>query len=167
VGDDDEVGLMPEFIPAPGGSARLILDREETDVIRQLTGEMRALISAPLDPSDSVYERLFPRALEDDAEEAKYRDLIGDELVKHKLEALDAVSTALGSRGTDVTLEGEALHQWLSCLTDMRLAIGTRLDVDEDRMSAAFDTRDPDSAALAVLHWLGWIQDGVIQACSG
>lgn len=158
---------MPEFVPTASGGARVLLDDAETDIIRQLAGELRAMLSVRTDRGDPVYDRLFPSVYEDEKEESAYRDLIGDDLVRYKLDALDRVSTALGGAGgSDVTLEGDDLEVWLSCLTDLRLAIGTRLEVDEERMAADVDPGDPDARALAVLHWLGWIQEGVLRACT-
>ena len=159
---------MPEFVPIAGDGVRLVLDDMETHVIRQLTSELRALLDGGrIDRGDPVYERLFPAAYEHPADEVKYRDLIGDDLVTFKLQALDTVTEALGERTSDVTLEGETLDIWLACLTDLRLAIGTRLDVDEERMAADIDARDPDAQSMAVLHWLGHVQDGVVRAASG
>jgi hypothetical protein len=84
---------------------------------------------------------------------------------------LDAVSTSLGDRGgdrgSDVDIEGDALQAWLAALTDIRLAIGTRLEVDEEMMAADIDDSDPDARALAVLHWLGWIQEGILRTAAG
>jgi hypothetical protein len=157
---------MPDVLPVGKGGARLLLDDAETHLLRQLTAELRALLDGGgIDHGDPVYERLFPAVYEGLKDEAAYRDLVGDDLLTHKLAALDAVSSELGADLTDVTLEGDALDTWLSCLTDLRLAIGTRLDVDEDRMSRGIDASDPDAQALAVMHWLGWIQEGVLQAC--
>ena len=158
---------MPDVLPAGRGSARLLLDDAETHLLRQLTAELRTLLDGgEIDHGDPVYERLFPATYEDVRDEASFRDLVGDDLLKHKLAALEQVSAALGDDQTDVTLEGESLDTWLACLTDLRLAIGTRLDVDEQRMSRDIDPSDPDARTLAVLHWLGWVQEGVLQACS-
>jgi hypothetical protein len=158
---------MPEFITDHNGGARLLLDDAETDIIRGLVDELRTLIAGGrIDRGDPVYDRLFPSAYEEAKDEAAYRELIGDDLVTHKVEALDAISGALGPGANDIPLEGESLDTWLSCLTDMRLAIGTRIDIDEERMAAEIDPKHPDARALAVLHWLGWIQEGVLQACA-
>jgi hypothetical protein len=61
-------------------------------------------------------------------------------------------------------LDEEEVDRLLALLTDIRLAIGTRLDVTEERMAAELDRDDPDAAALSVLHWLGWLQESVIAA---
>lgn len=159
---------MPEFLPAPNDGVRLLLDDAETHVLRQLTTELRTLLDdGRIDRGDPVYERLFPAVHDDPTEDTEYRDLVGDDLVSFKVQALDVVSDALGPRTSDVTLEGEALDIWLACLTDLRLAIGTRLDVDEERMGAELDPADPDARSMAVLHWLGFVQEGVVRAASG
>jgi hypothetical protein len=160
---------MPEFVATGTGSARLLLDDTETHVIRQLASELRTLLDAGrIDRGDPVYERLFPSAYEDVSDETAYRDLVGDDLVTFKLDALEKITNDLGegARGSDIALVGDTLDLWLACLTDLRLAIGTRLDVDEERMGAEVDPNDPDARSLAVLHWLGWIQEGVIRAAS-
>jgi hypothetical protein len=157
---------MVEFVRTRTGG-RLILDDAESDLIMRVAGELRSLLTTTPNTDDPVVERLLPDAFEDRIEQAKYQDLIGDDLVTFKIEALDAVSESLSETGSDVEIEGEALHRWLSVLTDMRLAIGTRLQVDEEMMGAEIDPEDPNGPSLAVLHWLGWIQEGIIRTCGG
>jgi hypothetical protein len=159
---------MPEFMATKGDGVRLVLDEMETHVIRQLTGELRTLLDGGrIDRGDPVYERLFPATYDDAQDESGYRDLIGDDLVTFKIEALETVASALGDTTSDIQLDGDALDIWLACLTDLRLAIGTRLNVDEERMGADVDPSDPDARSLAVLHWLGFVQEGVVRAASG
>lgn len=155
-----------EFVRTRSGG-RLLLDDAETDLIRRIAGELRAILTTEQNADDPVVERLLPAAYEDVVEEAKYKDLIGSDLVTHKLEALDVVSTSLGDRGSEVELEGDALHAWLATLTDLRLAIGTRLEVDEETMAAEIDASSVEGRSLAVLHWLGWIQEGILRTCAG
>lgn len=157
---------MPDFYPADGG-ARLVLDETESAVLRQLAGELRALLTGKRSAGDPVVGRLFPAAYEDPDDETAYKELIGDDLVTEKLRALDLVSTSLEDGPSDVTLTGEDLHTWLACMTDLRLAIGTRLNVDEERMGAEVRPGDPDAQALSVLHWLGWVQEGLLQTITG
>ncbi len=49
------------------------------------------------------------------------------------------------------SLDPKDLDPWLTCLQDMRLAIGTRLEIDEPRMGAPLDPKETDAAALSVL----------------
>jgi hypothetical protein len=165
VGDAFPFGLMPEFHPSAGG-ARLVLDEMESAILRQLVGEMRALLAGQKRADDPVVDRLFPAAYETADDEAAYREIVGDDLAKEKLKALDLVSTSLSDGPSDVVLTGDDFGTWLACLTDLRLAIGTRLDVDEERMGTEIDPNDPDAQALSVLHWLGWLQEGLLRAAT-
>ena len=153
---------MPEFIAIRGGGVRLLLDDAETEIIRRLADELRTLITDG--QADDVLDRLLPATYEDEAEERKYREIVSDDLTRHKIDALEAVRASLGTDESDITLTDEALALWLACLTDIRLAIGTRLDIDDERMAADIDPRDPNAHAISVLHWLGWIQEGLLQA---
>lgn len=155
---------MPRFHAARGGGVRLVLEAEEADLLRRLCAELRSLIATYEDGgSDPVAERLFPSAYEDPADQRAFRDLVGDDLEREKLRALEAVDSSL-ARGPDVTIAADDLSAWLATLTDLRLAIGVRLEVDETRMSSEVDRTDPDAPALTVLHWLGWVQEGILSS---
>lgn len=58
----------------------------------------------------------------------------------------------------------EEIDSWLSVLTDLRLAIGTRLGVSEESMLEEIEPTHPDAPAYAVLHWLGWLQETFLDA---
>jgi hypothetical protein len=66
-----------------------------------------------------------------------------------------------GDQGV-TTLSPEEGEAWVRALTDMRLAIGTRLDVTEETMSTEPDPDDPSAAPLQILHWLGWLQESIL-----
>ena len=143
---------------------RLRLESHEAGILRELTREMRLLLEADIPETDDVMQRLFPRAHDDDEDEASYRELVGGELKDVKLEALRLVEKQLGAEGpVDRTVPDGEIHEWLRLINDMRLAIGVRLEVDEDKMSQEPDPQDPEGAALSVLHWLGWIQESILK----
>jgi len=112
---------------------------------------------------DPVHARLFPSAYEDDEDAATFRDMTGGDLSSMKLEALDVMDGAIRRRAHGLTTlsqeEGEA---WVRALTDMRLAIGTRLDVTEETMSVEPEPDDPSAGPLQILHWLGWLQESIL-----
>lgn len=143
---------------------RVELEAHEAGILRELTREMRMLLEADLPPNDDVLERLFPRAHDDEQDEAAYRELVGNELRDVKLEAVRIVEEQLGADGPfDHTIPDGEIHEWLRLINDMRLAIGVRLEVDEAKMSREFDPRDPEAPALSVLHWLGWVQESILK----
>ncbi len=55
---------------------------------------------------------------------------------------------------------------WLGALNDLRLALGTRLGVEEDwaEQLAALDDGDPRALLLAVYDWLSWLQETLVRS---
>ena len=140
------------------------LAAEEADLLRRLTGEMRSLLDEP-GSHPAVEGRLFPDAHEDAAEAQAYRDLVGEELRRDKIATLEALGTRLGpSAEVDITLARDEAEGWLTALTDLRLALGVRLDVTEEKMGAEIDVDDPRAAGMMALHWLGYLQESMLAA---
>jgi Domain of unknown function (DUF2017) len=162
VGHHVEERLVVEVARSRGKDPLLKLDPQERDLMRQLLTEMRTLLEADLPRADEVTRRLFPDASDDPREAEAFRELVGDELRGDKLKALNAVDEQLEDGSAGIALEPGGVQGLLSVLTDMRLAIGTRLGVTEDTMASEPDPSDPDAPALAVLHWLGWVQETVL-----
>jgi hypothetical protein len=143
---------------------RLVLDADEARLLRQLADELRSILTGAGPADDPVVERLFPAAYEDALDEESYRDLVGGSLEQEKIAGLDAITAALTpERSADVKLGADEVVSWLASLTDLRLALGVRLDVDEERMGAEIEPDDPDAPAMTVLHWLGWLQEGILR----
>ena len=136
--------------------------------MHQLLDEMRTLLKADIPREDEVTRRLFPDAFDDPEESAKFRELVGDELRAAKLAAVNAFDAQLAGKGsTAIALNPDSVQDLLAVLTDMRLAIGTRLEVTEEMMQTEPDPSDPEAAAMSVLHWLGWIQESVLLEIDG
>ncbi|MFN2593524.1 MAG: DUF2017 family protein [Actinomycetota bacterium] len=165
MGNDHEERLMPGVSRKRDRRIRLDLDDQEAQIMRELVREMNTLLEADLPRADPVVARLFPDAYEDEGESDTYRELIGDQLHDAKRSALRHVKESLGDEGpVALTLVPESAEEWLRVLNDLRLAIGTRLEIDDDRMSADVDPKDPDAQALLLLHWLGWTQELLVEA---
>ncbi len=151
-----------------GGQVRLRLDETEASLLRNLIAEMQMMLEGDVPAEDPVKQRLFPQAYEDPDNEATFRDLTASDLHDAKREALREVRDSLGDRGAaEVELGPEAVTSWLRLLTDLRLAIGVRLDVDEEKMAAPIDPDDPNAGAMSVLHWLGWVQGSILERIEG
>jgi len=57
----------------------------------------------------------------------------------------------------------EQADAWLAALNDVRLALGTALDVTDD-MPDELPEDDPRAPHLGVYHWLTWVQESLVQA---
>lgn len=156
---------MPDFTHVPGEGLRVHLDIDEARLLREVCGEMKTLLEADIPRADPVMQRLFPDAFEDPTEAENFRELIGGDLHAHKVDALRTVTERLGPSGPlDSSIPEDEIEAWLTLLTDIRLAIGVRLDITEDRMASDIHPADPDAPALSVLHWLGWLQGSILEA---
>jgi hypothetical protein len=101
---------------------------------------------------------LFPPACPKDEEaESEFRRFVGEELTASKLEALGTLS-----KTADKTeLSEEEATAWLRALNDIRLWLGTLLDIKED------DAGEPDDPPHVLYHVLTWLQSLLIDAFSG
>jgi hypothetical protein len=139
------------------------LDADEADLVRGLLREVRDLMERD-DHEDPVVGRLMPAAYEDAVEQAKYRDVLGDSLRQAKLEAIDVVEQGVGTTGkSEATVSDEQVPAWLGVITDIRLAIATRIGVTQEMMDEQLDPTDPNAAALSIVHWLAWLQESMIE----
>jgi hypothetical protein len=142
----------------------------------------------PVDPpADPVLARLLPDAYRDDEEAAadfrRYTEqglregkvgnarVVIDTLAAGGLaEAEDAASddVAPGDDTVETMLAAEAAAAWLRCLTDLRLALATRLGIDEDddERWERLPADDPRLAMYDVYGWLGFLQETLVQALS-
>lgn len=135
----------------------------ERQVLTNLCGELRAALeSGDANPS---LRRLFPPAYADDPDHQKaYESLVGDELVKSRLDALATVERSCESG----VVRREELDAWLTALNAMRLVIGTQLDVNENHETFDLDERDPDFHAHVVYDFLtGLLAVVLMEAAEG
>jgi hypothetical protein len=148
------------FERGDGGAVELRLSRDERSLLAGLLAELRALLDgAPGDPS---LRRLFPPAYDEEDDERGYRELMGDELLDGRLAALELVAETLDRD----RLSAEEADTWLRALNDLRLVLGTRLDVQEDTFATELRSDDPRAPALAVYAYLSWIQEQLVEALS-
>jgi hypothetical protein len=149
--------LMPRQIGRDlAGRVRLQFREHEKVLLRELLAELETLLD---DPDDPAVRRLFPPAYGDRDAEEQYRSLVRDQLVAGRSSALAAVRETLDK---DVLSAHEA-DAWLRALNDLRLVLGTRLDVSED-FDYEVDIRDPGGRDVAVYVYLSWLQEQLVEA---
>ncbi|HEU4481148.1 MAG TPA: DUF2017 family protein [Actinomycetota bacterium] len=159
---------MPSFQKVAGEGIRMHLDQDEARLLRELLKEMKLLLEADIPQTDAVKERLFPAAYEDTQRAEEFREMVGGDLMQGKLAALHSVSERVGRKGPlETSIPEDEVTAWLTLLTDLRLAIGTRLEVDDETMEHEIDPNDPRAPALSVLHWLGWVQGSILEVLDG
>ena len=117
--------------------------------------------SPPLDPA---LARLLPDAYRgDDSAASEHRQLTERGLVDRKVENAQLVRASLdsGQHPVIVRLDARGVQAWLRTLTDLRLTIAARLEIEEDGDEGRADD-DADLALLAMYDWLGYLQGTLI-----
>lgn len=146
------------------------MEKAEAALLTGLPAQIRELIEGG---EGQVHDRLFPPAYLDPTEEEaeqEWQRLSHEELVRGKLEALDALVSTLaraveGRRGkVRMELDADETIAWLGALNDLRLALGVMLEVTEDLDIAALDPADPRAPGLHLYGFLTWVQGELIDA---
>jgi len=154
------------FSSGPGDTLVLSLAPDEAEFLVLLPVELREVFDGPLD--DPAGRRLFPAAYLDPTEEAReieWKAMVHPDLMRQRLDALATVAASL-ERSTrqgdfmELALDPEEVQAWLAVLNDVRLVLGTRLDITEDDWDVAPD--DPRAAAYGVYAWLTHLQGDLI-----
>ena len=140
------------------------LGKNERDVLIHVARDFRALLTAETPSSDPSLQRLFPPARTDDPiEELEYERKVGDGLLAAKLEQLTVLERCAGSR---VLTEDDVLA-CMRAVNDLRLVLGTRLDVQEDSDPSEF-AGDPERRSTFELYaYLSWLLESLIDAMGG
>ncbi|GAB4583567.1 DUF2017 domain-containing protein [Nocardia sp. IFM 10818] len=175
-----------------GLKLRSEMDAHEADVLRSLVGAVTGLLtdrarSAPEDdlaaltglqigntvpPDDPRLARLLPdfhrpEPGSPDADRADLnsalRSLHEPDIIESKVAAGLVILETLPPQGGKIVLTPEQADCWLTALNDVRLALGTALDINPDTPDQ-LDDDDPRAPSLEVYHWLTWIQDSLLQA---
>ncbi|HET9841381.1 MAG TPA: DUF2017 domain-containing protein [Nocardioides sp.] len=129
-------------------------------------------------PDDPVLARLFPTAYAHDEEAAaEFRRFTEGTLRDGKATGAATIIDTLEEAGLppqlgdqkvviDVELDAEAALVWLKSFTDLRLALATRLEVEQDdeEFWRALPQDDPRSQAHDIYEWIGALQETLVDA---
>ncbi|HEU4812272.1 MAG TPA: DUF2017 domain-containing protein [Nocardioides sp.] len=130
------------------------------------------------EPEDPVLARLFPTAYPDDEEaSAEFRRFTEGALRDGKATSAIAIIDVLEEAGLppeltedglmiDVELDEPGAETWLRSFTDVRLALATRLGVEEgdEEVWQALPDEDPRAQAHDIYEWVGYLQETLVDA---
>lgn len=139
------------------------ITEDERDLITHLIPQLRDLLVevSPTGDVDDAVKRLFPTAHADDPEsDLEYQESSRDRLLAGRLDRLDTVEST--ANADELTFEQH--EAWISAINDIRLVLGTRLDVSEEDDPEDLDPDDPVGAAHAMYHYLGYLLGELLDA---
>jgi hypothetical protein len=157
--------------------------RNEAAVPHEASDPLEAMLdfSGPTsEPEDPVLARLFPTAYPDDEEAAaEFRRFTEGTLRDGKARGAASIIDDLEEAGLpaeltedglmiDVELDPPAAEVWLRSFTDLRLALATRLGVEEgdEAVWHALPDEDPRAQAHDIYEWVGYLQETLVEAIS-
>jgi hypothetical protein len=129
-------------------------------------------------PDDPVLARLFPTAYPENEEAAaEFRRFTEGSLRNGKAAGAATIIDGLEEAGLPAELGGEKVvidieldettaRVWLKSFTDLRLALATRLEVEQDDEAfwAALPDDDPRSQAHDIYEWIGALQETLVDS---
>jgi uncharacterized protein DUF2017 len=143
------------------GDFELRLTPDERTILRGLPDQLRNLIENEDPTSDPAMARLYPPAYEDDPiRNLEFERMAGDDLTTQRLSSISAME---GSIDADLLSE-EQLLSWLGVLNDLRLVLGTRLEITEETNEGDFAAGDPRASTFALYGYLTWLVDAIVRA---
>ncbi|MEX2587517.1 MAG: DUF2017 family protein [Actinomycetota bacterium] len=130
---------------------------DHREILRGLPGQLREV----MDSGHSATWRLFPDAYPDDPKmSAEFDRMTREDLIagrKHSLQVMEQTVDA-------TRLNGEQLSAWLGSLNDLRLFLGTNLDITEESYDEPLEEYGSSSPAMAIYVYLGWLEEMVVRA---
>ncbi|MGY0230956.1 DUF2017 domain-containing protein [Longispora urticae] len=136
---------------------------EEIDVLRMVVTEVSGLVTDGL-RADPVVARLFPDIYPDNpVEAAELRRYTEDDLKQEKVDAAAVVLDTLDER---TVLTEDQADAWLRAVNDVRLALGTRLEINDDfDIEEEYEDADDERGLqISVYGYLSYLQESLIDS---
>lgn len=147
--DDGEVEVLGQFV---------------ADLVRRLGG-----VDDSETVADPLLRRLFPDGYTDDPKAAsELRSLIQNDLRDGKIRSAKVVLETLAAlpAGGRLKLDAEQAQAWLGTLNDIRLTLGTALDVTDDTELQPLPGDEANNFVLGSYVFLGWLQECLVESLS-
>ena len=144
------------FRLGPDGITVAVRDTERAGLVEVLE-QFRQLLVGGKGPSLLRFQP--PVHIHDRKASEEFWNMVGDTLLRHRLEAIDTVEAGLDG----APLDDDAVSAWMQTLNSVRIYLGNTLEVG----SATFDppraSDHPQDAARYMLYeWLGGLLDELV-----
>ena len=147
------------FVLNRQGQISVRLDETMRSLITHVSEELRQVLLVE-DPE--LTRRLYPTAYTDDEEaEGDYQEVVHDQLLMQRLDDIDQLQASIENEEISI----ELADAWMNTINQVRLVLGTKLDVGEE--PADIDEEDPDSRSHMIYQVLSHILEELTNARIG
>lgn len=151
----------PRIVRRADGDFDVEVPADQRDVIRDLPQQLRRLLDDGDPETDAALRRLYPTAdLDDPDHAAEFDRLVRDDLTAQRAAAIAAMERTIDAD----RLSEDDLAGWLAVLNDLRLVLGTRLEVTEETTTEDFDAGDARAPAYALYAYLSYLEEQIVEA---
>lgn len=145
-----------------GDGFHLAVRPDDRRVVVDLIVQLRDAVLAGT--GDDRFRRLFPAAYHQDAElDDEYQRLMHGELLASRLDSLNRTHELLvrDDEAEVIVLSENELDSLMKSVNDLRLVLGTLLDIQENE--PAIDEDDPAYPQYHLYSYLGWLLEWIIR----
>jgi hypothetical protein len=154
----------PRITRRSDGGFDVDIEPDQRDLLRGLPSQLRELLTDGDAETDAALRRLYPTAdLDDPVHAAEFDRMVRDDLTEQRASAIETMERTIDAG----SLSEDELVGWLAVVNDLRLVLGTRLDVTEDTTPDDFDERDARAQAYALYAYLSYFEEQIVEALSG
>ncbi|MSO15267.1 MAG: hypothetical protein CK521_05175 [Acidimicrobium sp.] len=141
----------------------ITLSTDDRSTLLSFVNQLSEILA--MGPDDPRLRRLFPTAYhENPAHDAEYQGYMRDELTQSRAASIVVMTKVLES--TEL-ITASQLHAFMTVLNNLRLVLGTLLDVSEDDFEDDIDEDNPAFGQWQLYGYLGWLLEWTISALSG
>lgn len=140
----------------------LAMRSDDRRVVVDLITQLRDAVLAGT--GDDRFRRLFPAAYHQDAElDEEYQRLMHGELLASRLDSLSRTNELLvrDEEADVIVLTEDELDSLMKSVNDLRLVLGTLLDIQENE--PAIEEDDPAFPQYHLYSYLGWLLEWIIR----
>ena len=182
------MGFLVEDYGFRRSRGRIVMraDATERAILTDLVGQLVELVSPRDDPDadplarmvgidpdaerpdDPAMARLFPDAYDDEDDASEFRRFTERSLRDTKVAHARTVLDGLAASGDKIVLSDAQAVSWLGTLNDLRLTLGSRLGITDERDDwEQLPEGHPAAVMFSLYDWLTFLQETLVHALSG
>jgi hypothetical protein len=155
-----EIALLTSMIEQIITLLTPIKSAESSDPIAQMVG----IDSKVQKPDDDVVLRLLPDAYQNDKEASnEFRRFTERSLREIKITRAKFVLENLPEPDKTVSIKKKDFETWLTVINDVRLALGTRVGINEEDDEEKITGELEIDHARDIYSWLTWLQSNLLE----